>query len=360
MPLSLRFGTLSPLSILLAAATFACAPDRPAEPPAAARVCPAPPACPEPKAPAIAALAGVDAVSAKVVEHFNAGDAKALFASFDPRMREAIPEDKAKSVREQLFAAKGKILGVEKLQQGSSERTGLYRARAERGEWHLSVTIDSEGRIAGLFFKEPPAPAPPVAKSAAALGLPFAGQWLVAWGGDRVELNQHVDHPSQRRAADLLVADNAGKTHRGDGKKNEDYFAYGKEILAVADGVVHTVIDGVPENAPGEMNRYVAPGNEVILKHAEGSFSLYAHLIPGKIRVKVGQKVKRGAVLGSCGNSGNSSEPHLHFQLQDGPLFEKSWGIEPIFQDVPVTRDGKSEVMKEYTWLKGDRVGKAK
>ncbi|MCK6533151.1 MAG: M23 family metallopeptidase [Polyangiaceae bacterium] len=70
--------------------------------------------------------------------------------------------------------------------------------------------------------------------------------------------------------------------------------------------------------------------------------------------------MKRGAVLGSCGNSGNSSEPHLHFQLQVGPLFEKSWGIEPIFQDVPVSRDGKSEVMKEYTWLKGDRVGKAK
>jgi len=347
--------------ILVAAPLLACAPREPAAaPPPAAPICPAPAPCPAPSQAAKPALAGVDAVSAKVVEHFNAGNPQAIFELFDPRMREAVPLDKAKAVREQLFAAKGKILGLEKLSQGSSERTGLYAARAERGEWRLSVSIDSEGRIAGLFFKEPPPPAPPVAKSSAPLGLPFKGQWLVAWGGDRIELNQHLDHPSQRRAADLLVADDAGKTHRGEGKKNEDYLAWGKEILAVADGEVLTVIDGVPENVPGEMNRYVAPGNAVLLKHAEGLFSFYAHLVPGKIRVRVGQKVKRGGVLGLCGNSGNSSEAHLHFQLQDGPLFEKSWGIEPLFQDVPVNRAGKSEVMKEYTWLKGDRVGPAK
>lgn len=339
---------------------LACAPERPAAgPPPPAPACPAAVPCPKPEAPAPAAAGGVDAVSAKVVELFNAGDSKGLFALFDPRMREAVPEDKAKSIREQLYGAKGRVLGLEKLPAGSSEKTGLYRARAERGEWRLSVSIDGEGRIAGLFFKEPPPPAPPVARSGLPLGLPFKGQWLVFWGGDRVEVNQHVDHPSQRRAADLVVVDEGGKTHRGDGKKNEDYFAYSKEVLAVADGEVETVVDGVPENVPGEMNRYVAPGNLVILKHAADVFSMYAHLIPGKVRVKAGQKVKRGALLGLCGNSGNSSEPHLHFQIQDGPLFEKSWGIEAVFQDVALVRGGVSQVAKDYTWLKGDRVGVA-
>lgn len=63
------------------------------------------------------------------------------------------------------------------------------------------------------------------------------------------------------------------------------------------------------------------------------------------------------AAGGLCGNSGNSSEPHLHFQLQDGPLFEKSWGVDAVFRDVPVVRDGKPGKIAEYTWLKGDLVG---
>lgn len=87
-------------------------------------------------------------------------------------------------------------------------------------------------------------------------------------------------------------------------------------------------------------------------------YSVYAHLQPGKIRVKRGQTLKRGAVLGLCGNSGNSSEPHLHFQLQDGPKFDDSFGIEAVFDRVPVARGGASEERAGYTFLKGDRVGK--
>lgn len=343
---------------LLCALAAACAPAAPPERAVApCPTCPAPSRCEPGKPVAAAPETGVDALAAKVVEHFNSGDTRALFDAFDPRMKEAVPADRLRQLRGQLFDAKGKLVSREKLAQGSSDRTGVYRLKAERGEWRLSVTADPSGRIAGLFFKEPPPPAPAVIKSAVPLGLPFAGQWFVFWGGDRIELNQHLDHASQRRAADLVVMDDSGKSHRGEGKSNADYLAYGREILAVADGSVLTVIDGVPENVPGEMNRYVAPGNEVILKHSDTLFSVYAHLQPGKIRVKIGQKVKRGAVLGLCGNSGNSSEPHLHFQLQDGPLFEKSWGIEPVFEDVSLTRGGETSRVKVYTWQKGDRVG---
>ncbi|MBC7061441.1 M23 family metallopeptidase, partial [Salmonella enterica subsp. enterica serovar Enteritidis] len=95
----------------------------------------------------------------------------------------------------------------------------------------------------------------------------------------------------------------------------------------------------------------------VILQHADNVYSAYAHLQPGKLRVRTGAKVKKGAVLGLCGNTGNSSEPHLHFQLQDGPRLESSWGIEPVFKDVAIVRDGKPMKVAEYTWLKGDLVG---
>jgi murein DD-endopeptidase MepM/ murein hydrolase activator NlpD len=85
-------------------------------------------------------------------------------------------------------------------------------------------------------------------------------------------------------------------------------------------------------------------------------YSMSGHLVPGSVRVKAGARVRRGQVLGACGNSGNSSEPHLHFQLQDGPTMRKSFGIEPVFQSVEVTRDGKRARVTDYTWRKGDRV----
>lgn len=122
----------------------------------------------------------------------------------------------------------------------------------------------------------------------------------------------------------------------------------GEQIAAESDGRFHTDMLGACRGGSGASLDQPMP-----TAYPSPRWVLAVHC-------SYAQKVKRGAVLGSCGNSGNSSEPHLHFQLQDGPLFEKSWGIEPIFQDVPVSRDGKSEVMKEYTWLKGDRVGKAK
>jgi murein DD-endopeptidase MepM/ murein hydrolase activator NlpD len=176
-------------------------------------------------------------------------------------------------------------------------------------------------------------------------------------GGDRKEVNHHLEEPSQRRAADLVITGPDGKTYRTDGKTNADYLDCGQPVLAVADGTVVTAIDGVPENVPGAVDAYMAPGNTVIVQHAPTLFSVYAHLKPGSLKVKPGARVKRGATLGLCGNSGNSSEPHLHFQLQDGPAFEKSWGVEAVFPQVKLMRDGTSSVASGYTFLKGDTIG---
>ncbi len=159
-----------------------------------------------------------------------------------------------------------------------------------------------------------------MAQSEVPLRLPFDGVVTVFWGGARVELNQRVNHKSQRRAADLLVLGDDGKSVTGDGKKNADSRIYGMPVLATAAGKVVTVIDGIPDPEPGKMNAYMAFGNTVVIEHQPRLFSTYAHLQPWKVRVKVGQTVKAGDVLGLVGNSGNSSEAHLHFQLQDGPL----------------------------------------
>lgn len=299
----------------------------------------------------------VDEVARELLEAINAKDATRIVALLGGPMREVMPIAKAGTWSSGMLDAKGKLLSLEREPGRGGERSGVYRFLAERGQWRVELHVDDDGMVLGLKFTDPPAPDPEVTKSALAMGLPFRGQWSVFWGGATLEVNQHVTHKSQRRAADLVIVDANGKTHRGDGKKNEDYFAYGQDILTVADGTVVTAIDGVPENAPGAMNPYFALGNSVIVKHDEHLYSAYAHLQAGKLRVKAGATIKKGTVLGSCGNSGNTSEPHLHFQLQDGPLFVSSWGVEPIFKDVPIVRAGRPMKLAEYTWLKGDLVG---
>jgi murein DD-endopeptidase MepM/ murein hydrolase activator NlpD len=129
---------------------------------------------------------------------------------------------------------------------------------------------------------------------------------------------------AQRFATDWTRIGADGLAFRGDPSKNANWSAYGMEVLAVADASVADVSDGMPENDPTSANRAVpitlenAAGNYVILDLGHGNFALYAHLQPGRIHVKIGDKVKRGQVLALLGNSGNSDAPHLHFHMTDG------------------------------------------
>jgi murein DD-endopeptidase MepM/ murein hydrolase activator NlpD len=138
---------------------------------------------------------------------------------------------------------------------------------------------------------------------------------------------------AQRFAIDWVRLNADGKTFTGDPKDNKNYRAYGNDALAVADGIVTETKDGIPENVPGIDSRAVPitletiGGNHVILDIGHGRYALYAHLQPGSLKVKLGDHVKRGQVLGLVGNSGNSIEPHLHFHLSDANSLLGSEGI---------------------------------
>jgi murein DD-endopeptidase MepM/ murein hydrolase activator NlpD len=129
---------------------------------------------------------------------------------------------------------------------------------------------------------------------------------------------------AQRFAIDWVKVNAQGRTFDGNAKENAAYLAYGQEMIAVADGTIATTKDGIPENVPGITSRAVPitldtlAGNFVVLDLGGGRYAFYAHLQPGSLRVKPGDKVNRGRVLGLVGNSGNSTEPHLHFQVSDG------------------------------------------
>jgi murein DD-endopeptidase len=126
---------------------------------------------------------------------------------------------------------------------------------------------------------------------------------------------------SQRFAIDWVRLFADGKTYEGDPADNKNYRDYGAEIHSVADGVVTEVKDGIPQNVPGANSRAVpitletVGGNHVIVKIGNGLYAFYAHAQPGSIRVKLGDTVRAGEVLALVGNSGNSTEPHLHFDI---------------------------------------------
>lgn len=172
----------------------------------------------------------------------------------------------------------------------------------------------------------------PVRADAAVIGPPLrGGPWLAGNGPDSLSGHRRAliaaegtPTIAQRFAIDYVKLDARGATFTGDRTRNESYYAEGVDALAVADGVVASIKDGIPENVPGVTSRAVpitletVGGNFVILDVGGGRYAFYAHLKPGSLRVRAGDRVRRGQVLGLVGNSGNSTEPHLHFHLSDG------------------------------------------
>lgn len=162
--------------------------------------------------------------------------------------------------------------------------------------------------------------------------LPVAGEWRVFNGGVTKETSHSWGIPSQRFAYDLVKYGQNGRSFDGDGRRLEDYFCFDAPIFAPADGVVVKARDGI-RDAPFVgtfwmdcLTRNIG-GNSVLIKHADGEYCLLAHLKRGSVRVKTGQTVKQGQEIGRCGNSGNSTEPHLHFQFQDGKSFYFNSGL---------------------------------
>lgn len=218
----------------------------------------------------------------------------------------------------------------------------VYRRveRSTRGSRAIVTSwgFDGRGRIA-LLSVQPQQVSPRPAESPHLdyrtrnrLRLPFDGEWFVYWGGRTMEQNSHVIAADQRFAYDFLVRVE-GSSHRGKGERVEDYYCWDRPILAPADGKVVAAVGGLDDNPPGAMDPAHPPGNHVILELGAGEYALLAHLRKGSLTVAVGDRVTAGSELGRCGNSGNTSEPHLHFHLQNGPRFGRGLGLPAFFSD---------------------------
>ena len=313
------------------------------------------------EAPAPASAQRFTKVVKKLIGAINNNDSAAIQASFDAQMQQILPPDKATPFFREVVTAVGKLKDA-----GVPQVTGpsaIVRVTAERGAVDFKITLDASDKISSLLVTPsgsgPAADATAVPRSRTPMQLPFQGEWYVFWGGDNEKVNYHVSAPGQRRAADIIIKGADDLSHKDTGRRNEDYYVYGKQILAAAPGTVVTAIDGVPDNEPGSMNPLCAVGNCLIIDQGPNEYAVYAHLKPGSVRVHRGDKVRQGQVLALCGNSGNSSEPHLHFHLQDSAILQDGAGITPYFTNVKCRRGDATLTDAEYTFLQGDHIQSA-
>jgi murein DD-endopeptidase MepM/ murein hydrolase activator NlpD len=242
---------------------------------------------------------------------YNADDFEGVFNLFADVMQKALPMDKTKEFLNGLKTTGGKITQREFIKY-TNGTYAAYKTKFERALRTVNISVDGAGKINGLFVA---AYTDPTVRNTTKLILPFKDEWTITWGGDTKELNYHVESVAQKNAFDMLITNAQGRSFKTDGKTNEDYYAFGKPLFAPCDGEVVLVVDGVKDNKPGTLDPFYISGNTVIIKTAKGEYLFFAHFKQHSITVKQGQQVKQGDLLGLCGNTGSSSEPHLHFHI---------------------------------------------
>ncbi len=288
----------------------------------------------------------------QLLGYYNREHYDSIFYLFSPEMQAALPIDKTNEFFSSMQTESGRIIKHEYIDK--KEGFDRYRADFIKGIYWLSIAQDTKNRISGLYFRayDGPMVNPVMIRNSTKLSLPFYGEWYVFWGGDTKDQNYHVVSRAQKNAFDLVIMDEKQRSFKTDGKTNEDYYAFGQALVAPCNAEVVSVTEGVKDNNPGEMNPGQVTGNTVILKTAAGEYILMAHFKMGSINVKKGESVQKGQLLGLCGNSGNSSEPHLHFHIQDKEFMAGATGVKCYFEKLFVNGQEKTD----YSPVKAERI----
>ena len=281
-------------------------------------------------------------IADKFETYYNAEKYDSIFSMFSTEMANSLPSDKTGEFFNGLSSRVGKITKRQFVNYQASYAS--YKTNFERGLLTLNVSIDKNSRINGLFIKPfTDDNLPKFERNVTKLTLPFSDEWTIVWGGDTKAINYHVENQAQKNAIDFVITDSNRKSYQTDGQKNQDYYAFGKEIIAPCAGEVVLVVDGVKDNKPGVINPIYIPGNTVIIRTDKNEFLFFAHFQQHSIKVKQGQKVIQGQTLGLCGNSGNSSEPHLHFHIQNAEDMNIATGVKCYFDRIFVNGQLKAD-----------------
>ncbi len=175
------------------------------------------------------------------------------------------------------------------------------------------------------------------------IGLPFLGIWKVSQGHN----GEYTHKSSWKHAWDFIIEDAEGKQYHNEGILLEDYYCFGKPIIAPANAVVVAIENEVNDNTPGCDNKIQNWGNYVILKLENNISIALCHLQQGSICVSLNQSVQRGQRIANCGNSGHSPYPHVHMQIQQSAIIGATTLNYPL-SDIQVTDHGICRFNKCY------------
>lgn len=198
----------------------------------------------------------------------------------------------------------------------------------------------------------------PVSKSdGVILAAPFRGEWLVVNGGPSTLINIHYRLASQRDALDIERLVN-GQERTGDHQKWTSYPSWGETVYAPADGKIAKVVSDLDDNPLGQRDEEHRAGNHVAIDMGNGRFVMMAHLQKGSVLVAEGDVVRTEQPIAKCGNSGNTSHPHLHLQVQSGSDFSapglKTYPI--LFRDVTCMRSARPRSDAPFFVRRNDRI----
>ncbi|MDR2755942.1 MAG: peptidoglycan DD-metalloendopeptidase family protein [Planctomycetaceae bacterium] len=284
-------------------------------------------------------------------ENYNKNNYEMIFQAFSAEMQKALPLDDAVTFFVNLKSQAGNIIKWELIK--NEQKNFSYKTTFEKAEFMIDLSINHLSEINRLMIRKTIENTPPIIeRNKTELILPFNKEWSVVWGGDTIDLNYHIENNAQKNAFDFVVIDENSKTYKTNGLINEDYYAFGQELIAPCDGEIVSVVDGIKDNQPGKLNSYYVPGNTVIIKTVNDEYILLCHFKQNTIIVKEKQFVKKGDILGSCGNSGNSSEPHLHFHIQNVENMIEATGVKCYFSDIIVNGNKR----KNYSPIKNDII----
>jgi hypothetical protein len=189
------------------------------------------------------------------------------------------------------------------------------------------------------------------------IASPVAGEWYATQAGRNPATNHHRLVSGQAFAVDLVQVIN-GKTYQGAKERLSSYAAYDEPVFAPVAGRVVRAVHDQPDNDIGDRNTSQPAGNEVTIEVRPGVYVLLAHLRSGSVTVRTGEAVERGELLGRIGNSGNSSEPHLHLQAMSRPtvLGVGSRGFPLLLTGVLHTRGGRLTTDRTVELRRNDRL----
>jgi len=289
-------------------------------------------------------------ISSEFEYYYNDSNYQSIYESFNEAYQEQRPLEETLDYFINLKFQLGNIKKREFI-EFVGDSFARFKTTFEGGVMSFEISLDTQNRINGFLiepYKEQKV-IPISTRVKTEMILPFTGKWLVSKKGE-FDL---VDEDSLRNEIlEFKIVDETGKSYKTTGKDNEDYYAYNQKIISPLNGKVVMVVNGINDHSPVEKNNLFGIGNTIVIQTPNNEFVFLSHLKKNSINVKEGQNVAIGDFLGLCGNSGNASEPSLHFHIQNKLSKKNTVSLKSYFSEIFIN----STLKNDYSPIKDEIV----